>query len=101
MFTPFLQAAAPFGQFNPHHAPEDASLKHRRDPRFPTPDRSDLPRNFVKTADNDTLDIGWDEGVLRDGRPDVVEARCQDQVAMLTFFWSTDGMENATSEELG
>jgi hypothetical protein len=67
---------------------------------YPRPVRSDQERHFVKTPDNDVLDIGWDEGVLSDGRPYVAEFWCQDQVSLLTFFFSRHGLEEESNESL-
>jgi hypothetical protein len=78
-----------------HTSKNDGNRNH-----FPKPDRSDQRPNSVKTADNDVIDIGWDEGVFRDGRPYRVEAWCQDQVTSLTFFWSISDMPMATKEDL-
>lgn len=61
---------------------------------YPKPDRSDQTPNFIKTADNEALDIGWNEGFLSDGRPYRVECWAESQITMLTFFFSTAGMEN-------
>lgn len=60
----------------------------------PKPDRSDQTPNFVKTEENEALDIGWNEGFLSDGRPYRVECWAESQITMLTFFFSTGGMEN-------
>lgn len=67
---------------------------------YPKPDRSRFTPNRVKTEANDTLDIGWAEGVMRDGRPWRAEAWCQDQVTFLTFFFSSRGLEQATDADL-
>jgi hypothetical protein len=66
---------------------------------YPKPDRSDLKPNFSKTPENDVLDLGWQEGALRDGRPFRGEFWCQDQTSMITFFFSTIGLENASRED--
>lgn len=66
---------------------------------YPKPDRSNFNPNFVKTPDNDVLDISWNEGILSDGRPFRVEYWCQDQVSMLTYFFSTKGMQNASDDD--
>jgi hypothetical protein len=63
---------------------------------YPKPDRSKLVPNFVKTAENDVLDIGWAEGELSDGRPYRAEYWAQDQIGMVTFFFSVNGMEAHT-----
>lgn len=67
---------------------------------YPAPDRSNQRLNFGKTAEDDTLDIGWAEGTLSDGRPYRAECWCQDQVTMLTIFFSTLGLERATDADL-
>lgn len=67
---------------------------------YPAPDRSGFVPNSAKTAENDQLDIGWSTGILSDGRPFRAECWAQDQVTMLTLFFSTKGLEQATSEEL-
>ena len=56
---------------------------------YPKPDRSNFTPNFQKTGENDVIDIGWTEGVLSDGRPFRLEMWAQDQMTMLTFFFST------------
>lgn len=63
---------------------------------YPKPDRSKLVPNFVKTADNDVLDIGWAEGSLSDGRPYRAEYWAQDQIGMVTFFFSVKNIESHT-----
>jgi hypothetical protein len=67
---------------------------------YPKPDRSRFVPNRVKTEANDTLDIGWAEGIMRDGRPWRAEAWCQDQVTFLTFFFSSLGLGRATDADL-
>jgi len=67
---------------------------------YPKPDRTRFTPNRVKTDADDTLDIGWAEGVMRDGRPWRAEAWCQDQVTFLTFFFSSLGIEKATNDDL-
>lgn len=67
---------------------------------YPRPDRSTFKPSFRKTAENDdVLDIGWQEGVLSDGRPFRGEYWCQDQVSTITFFLSRMGLENATDAD--
>jgi len=53
----------------------------------------------VKTPENDALDVGWQEGILSDGRPFRGEYWCQDQVSILTFFLSQVGLETASDED--
>jgi hypothetical protein len=53
---------------------------------FPAPDRSDyLPGS---EAQNGIHDIGWAEGTFSDNRPYRAECWAQDQITMLTFFFS-------------
>ena len=66
----------------------------------PKPDRSDYRPNFKKTAQDDHLDIGWNEGFLSDGRPYRIECWTQDQITNVTVFLSTEGLENASNEQL-
>lgn len=65
----------------------------------PKPDRSNYHPNFVKTAENPQLDIGWNEGCLSDARPYRVEAWSEDSVTSLTYFLSTEGLEGLTNEQ--
>ena len=67
---------------------------------YPKPDRSDQTPNFVKSAENDALDIGWNEGNLSDGRPYHIECWAVNQITMLTFFFSTSGIEKYTETML-
>ena len=67
---------------------------------YPRPDRSDYTPNRRKTPENEALDIGWDEGVLRDGRPFRAECWAEDGVTHLTFFFSTHGLETASNTDL-
>ena len=61
---------------------------------YPKPDRSNQVQNFVKSEENEALDLGWNEGFLSDGRPYRVECWAESQVTILTFFFSTTGMES-------
>ena len=67
---------------------------------YPKPDRSDLVPNFEKKTPEDIVDIGWNEGVFSDGRPYRVESWRQNNATMLTYFFSTKGLEKAGKEEL-
>jgi hypothetical protein len=64
-----------------------------------TPDRSGYEPNFSKTVENDKLDIGWNEGVMSDGRPYRMEAWAWDQTTSLTFFTSMDGLPDRSKED--
>lgn len=46
------------------------------------------------------LDIGWDEGILDDGRPYRAECWTEDGVTVLTFFFSREDLEEADRDEL-
>ena len=61
---------------------------------YPKPDRSNQTQNFVKSEENEAIDLAWGEGFLSDSRPYRVECWAEFQVTMLTFFFSTAGMEN-------
>ena len=81
------------------HNPEAKPSTRRDSLVYPKPDRSDQTPNAVKTPENDVLDIGWNEGVLSDGRPYRVECWAQDQVTSLTYFFSTHGLETMTNAQ--
>jgi len=70
------------------------------DVAYPKPDRSNHIPNFIKAAENDTIDIGWDEGVLSDGRPFRAELWAQDQITSLTIFTSRKGIETKSDNEI-
>jgi hypothetical protein len=65
---------------------------------LPKPDRSKHEPNKVKTAENPVVDIGWNEGVLSDGRPYRVEAWAEDGLTSLTYFFARDGLEALSRE---
>lgn len=66
---------------------------------YPVPDRSDQVRVRTRTPDDDAVDIGWDSGNLTGGRPYIVECWAQEQVTMLTYFFSMRGLESATDDD--
>jgi hypothetical protein len=61
--------------------------------KFPIPSRAGIPVRFVKD-DEGIVDVGWCEGVLSDGRAFRGEMWAQDQVSVLTFFFSVIDLEN-------
>ena len=61
-------------------------------PKFPIPDRTKQPVRSTRDEDG-VIDIGWCEGVLSDGRAFRAEMWAQDQISMLTLFFSTAGFE--------
>jgi hypothetical protein len=67
------------------------------DSRFPVPDRSGQTISTVKGEDG-VLDLGWCEGVLADGRPFRAELWAQDQITVLTFFFSVLGLETLNAD---
>ncbi|HET7230548.1 MAG TPA: hypothetical protein VFJ16_11135 [Longimicrobium sp.] len=67
---------------------------------YPPLDGSRHTPNFVKTAETPSLDIGWGEGVLGDGRPWRAELWAEDGITMLTFFFSTLGIEAYQADDL-
>ena len=67
---------------------------------YPKPDRSDQIRNFVKSEENEAIDVGWNEGSLSDDRQYHVECWVEDQITMLTFFFSTVGIEKYSEKRL-
>lgn len=67
---------------------------------YPAPDHSAHTPNFVKTPENPSVDIGWNEGVMSDGRPWRAECWAADGITMLTFFFSNLGLETYAGAEL-
>ena len=68
--------------------------------RYPRPDRSD----FIPAAGEagcGRADIGWDEGLLSDGRPFRAEAWVEGRATVLTIFFCARGLREASSEALG
>lgn len=57
-------------------------------PKFSIPNRSKQPVRLVKDEEG-VRDIGWCEGVLSDGHAFRAEMWAQDQVSILTIFFST------------
>lgn len=67
---------------------------------YPKPDRSDQTPHPAKTPDDESIDLGFCEGVLSDGRPYRAEVWAESQITMLTFFFSSIGLEHASDEVL-
>jgi hypothetical protein len=67
--------------------------------KYPRPDRSGFKPNFEKTPENKALDIAWQEGALRDGRPFRGEFWVHDHISSITFFFSTVGLEEYTRDD--
>lgn len=68
-------------------------------PKFPIPDRSRQQVRRTKGEDG-VIDVGWCDGALSDGRAFRAEMWAQDQVSMLTFFFSVVGLENLSNDEM-
>ncbi len=67
---------------------------------YPKPDRSDHEPNFTKTDENEVIDIGWSDGELSDGRPYRTECWAESHITMMTFFFSTAGLESRSERQL-
>jgi hypothetical protein len=61
--------------------------------KFPIPSRAGIPVRYEKDDDG-VIDVGWCEGVLADGRAFRGEMWAQDQVSVLTFFFSVFDLEH-------
>ena len=68
-------------------------------PKFPAPDRTGQSVKLQKDNDG-CLDLGWCEGVLYDGRPFRAETWVQDQITMVTIFFSAKGIEDVNEAQL-
>jgi hypothetical protein len=66
-------------------------------PKLPIPDRTKQAIRSTKDQDG-VIDIGWCDGVLSHGRAFRAEMWAQDQVSMLTFFFSSIGLEALDAE---
>ena len=66
---------------------------------YPKPDRSVYKPTRTRSAEDPGFDIGCDEGFLRDGRPYRVECWAEEGVTMLTYFFSTRGLETYANEQ--
>lgn len=53
---------------------------------YPKPDRSDYKFNASKSAHNEVIDVGWDEGFLPDCWPFRAECWAESGISMVTFF---------------
>ena len=67
---------------------------------YPKPDRSDYKVNTSKSAHDEVIDVGWDEGFLSDARPYRAECWAESGITMVTFFFSTQGLETSTVAQL-
>ena len=67
---------------------------------YPEINRSNFQPSLTKDPESDEIDIGWNEGDLSDGRPFRLEYWAISGLSMLTYFFSTKGMENHSQEEL-
>ena len=56
--------------------------------------------NGTEWYDDKQVNIGWDTGLLEPDRPYFLECWATCGITMLTFFVSTKGIEDATTEDL-
>jgi hypothetical protein len=63
---------------------------------LPKPDRS----NRVKRSSNESFDVGWNEGLLSDGRPFRSEYWVERGISKLTIFLPVQGIEGMSAGEL-
>jgi len=68
---------------------------------YPRPDRSRYVPHFAKSAEDDTVDIGWTEGTMSDGRPFRAECWAQGQSTCISIMFARAGFEGATKENVG
>lgn len=79
---------------------EKLKTKPKKTSSYPKIDRSNFTPNHTKDPESDEIDIGWDEGLLRDGRLYRLEYWAVSGISMLTYFISTKEIENYSNEEL-
>ena len=63
-------------------------------PKYPVPDRSKQTIRYSRDDDG-IIDIGWCDGVFSDGRNFRAEMWAQDQISMLTIFFSRVGIDDS------
>jgi hypothetical protein len=68
-------------------------------PKFPIPDRSKQPVRSTKDEEG-VIDIGWCDGALSDGRAFRAEMWAQDQISMLTIFFSSISMNELNQDAI-
>jgi hypothetical protein len=66
--------------------------------KYPRPDRSGYRLNLVQESENEWLDLGWNEGVLSDGRPFRMEVWKQHGMTAAHYFFSTRDLDDLTSD---
>ncbi len=68
--------------------------------RYPRVDRSHYKLNFEKRDSDDHIDLGFAEGIFSDGRPFRAECWAAYQHTFLTFYFSSNDIENMTNKDL-
>ena len=68
-------------------------------PKFPKPNISGHKPNLGSSDEGYGFDIGWIEGEFSDGRPYRAELWCWDHNSIITFFFSSLELENASDQE--
>jgi hypothetical protein len=68
-------------------------------PKYPIPNRSKQTVHLSRDEDG-VIDIGWCEGVLFDGRNFRAEMWAQDQISMLTIFFSRAGIDDVDADRI-
>ncbi len=67
--------------------------------KFPIPNRTKQPIRHKKDEDG-VVDVGWCEGLLSDGRAFRIEMWAQDNISMLTVFFSIVGLEHLEEDAM-
>jgi hypothetical protein len=68
-------------------------------PKYPIPNRSKQKIHFSRDEDG-VIDIGWCDGVFSDGRNFRAEMWAQDQISILTIFFSRVGIDDVDAEAI-
>ncbi len=68
-------------------------------PKFARPNMSGYKPNLASSDEGYGFDIGWIEGEFSDGRPYRAELWCWDHNSIITFFFSSLDLENASDQE--
>lgn len=78
-----------------HQAVDQAMAVAEPEPAYPFPARDPHPSR----GDTGSVEIGWDTGEFADGRPYLVECWAEDQMTVLSFFFSDLGLEDRTGDD--
>lgn len=78
-----------------HQAVDQAMAAPEAEPAYPFPVRDPHPSR----GDTGSVEAGWDTGKFADGRPYLVECWAENQMTVLSFFFSDRGLEDRKGDD--